>query len=108
MARIVRCGLIQTSCDWSPKKHSLADIKKKGNVCLACHEQASASRRTEDVLLPAIGLCRTCHMDPGGAQAGCKACHDFHPKRPDAGAQPKESFVEPTLERLSAMVRPFP
>ncbi|TPW21364.1 MAG: N-carbamoylputrescine amidase [Elusimicrobia bacterium] len=29
MARNVRCGLIQTSCDWSPKKYSLADIKKK-------------------------------------------------------------------------------
>lgn len=58
----------------------LAEIKKKGNVCLACHESVSTSRRTEDVLLPAIGLCRTCHMEPGGAQAGCKACHDFHPK----------------------------
>ncbi|MFH1725449.1 MAG: nitrilase-related carbon-nitrogen hydrolase [Elusimicrobiota bacterium] len=29
MPRIVRCGLIQASCDWSPEKHSLADIKKK-------------------------------------------------------------------------------
>ncbi|MEK7656897.1 MAG: nitrilase-related carbon-nitrogen hydrolase [Elusimicrobiota bacterium] len=27
--RIVRCGLIQTSCDWPVEKHSLADIKKK-------------------------------------------------------------------------------
>jgi len=29
MARIVKMGLIQTSCDWSTDKHSLVDIKKK-------------------------------------------------------------------------------
>ena len=28
MARIVRCGLIQTGCDWSPEKTTLVDIKK--------------------------------------------------------------------------------
>ncbi|MEK7744978.1 MAG: nitrilase-related carbon-nitrogen hydrolase, partial [Elusimicrobiota bacterium] len=27
--RIVRCGLIQTSCDWPVEKHSLVEIKKK-------------------------------------------------------------------------------
>ena len=34
--------------------------------------------KTEDVLLPSIGVCRQCHMEPGGAQASCKSCHDFH------------------------------
>ncbi|MBI3552762.1 MAG: acyltransferase [Elusimicrobia bacterium] len=29
MSRIVRCGLIQTSCDWATPKHSLKEIKKK-------------------------------------------------------------------------------
>ena len=29
MARMVRCGLIQTSCEWSPEKHSLEEIKKQ-------------------------------------------------------------------------------
>lgn len=29
MSRIVKCGLIQTSCDWHTPKHSLAEIKKK-------------------------------------------------------------------------------
>ena len=29
MPRIVRCGLIQTSCDWSPEKIPLNQIKKK-------------------------------------------------------------------------------
>lgn len=52
--------------------------KGKGNWCAACHEAALASRKTEDVLLPSIGLCRNCHMEPAGAQARCKSCHDFH------------------------------
>lgn len=52
--------------------------KGKGNWCAACHEGALASRKTEDVLLPSIGLCRNCHMEPAGAQARCKSCHDFH------------------------------
>lgn len=52
--------------------------KGKGNWCVACHENAPASRKTEDVLLPSIGLCRNCHMEPAGAQARCKSCHDFH------------------------------
>ena len=29
MPRIVKCGLIQTSCDWQTPKHSLPEIKKK-------------------------------------------------------------------------------
>ncbi|MBI5631592.1 MAG: acyltransferase [Elusimicrobia bacterium] len=29
MARTVKCGLIQTSCDWQIPKHSLSDIKKR-------------------------------------------------------------------------------
>jgi N-carbamoylputrescine amidase len=29
MARIVKAGLIQTSCPWSPEEHSLKEIKKK-------------------------------------------------------------------------------
>jgi len=58
--------------------------KGKGNWCVACHESAPASRKTEDVLLPSIGLCRNCHMEPGGAQSSCRSCHNFHvPKPPD-------------------------
>ena len=29
MARIVKCGLIQTSCDWTTPKYTLAQIKQK-------------------------------------------------------------------------------
>ena len=67
----------------------LPELKErgKGNWCVACHENALASRKTDDVLLPSIGLCRNCHMEPAGAQARCKSCHDFHaPKLPLASS----------------------
>ena len=63
---------------------ALPELTLKGNWCVSCHENAPASLKTEDVLLPSIGLCRTCHMEPAGAQASCKSCHEFHfPKPPD-------------------------
>ena len=42
MPRVVRCGLIQASCEWSPEKYSLADIKEK---MIAKHEKMIAPRR---------------------------------------------------------------
>ena len=59
----------------------LPDFRSKQTWCLACHESAATSKKTEDVLLPSIGLCRSCHFEPGGAQASCKACHEFHEKK---------------------------
>ncbi len=53
-------------------------LKGEGNWCLPCHENAVRSVRSEDVLLPSISLCRTCHFEPGGAQASCRSCHEFH------------------------------
>jgi hypothetical protein len=49
MARIVRCGLIQAHCDWSPEKVSLPDIKKK---MIAKHEQliSDAARKKVQIL----------------------------------------------------------
>ncbi len=58
----------------------IPEIRAKGNVCVFCHKNAEQSKKTEDVLLPGIALCRSCHVDPGGAQAECKTCHVFHPK----------------------------
>jgi hypothetical protein len=56
----------------------LPELRAKDTWCLFCHEAAAHSKRTEDVLLPRIDLCRTCHFEPGGAQEKCSACHDFH------------------------------
>ena len=90
---LFRIASVHVPARWLPysrfdhQAHSaLPELKEKGKGkwCVACHENAPASRKTEDVLLPSIGLCRTCHRDPGGAQADCKSCHEFHaPKPPD-------------------------
>src|SRR5260370_27335621 len=49
MARIVRCGLIQTHCEWSPTKFSLEQIKEK---MIAKHENliAAAAKRKVQIL----------------------------------------------------------
>ncbi len=49
MPRIVRCGLIQASCEWSPEKHSLDEIKKR---MIAKHERLieAAGKRKVQVL----------------------------------------------------------
>ena len=49
MPRIVRCGLIQAQCEWSPEKHTLAQIKQK---MIAKHEDliADAAKKKVQVL----------------------------------------------------------
>src|SRR6266851_5012105 len=49
MARMVRCGLIQARCEWSPEKFSLGEIKKK---MIAKHERliADAARKKVQIL----------------------------------------------------------
>jgi len=52
----------------------------RNSSCETCHD-AGGSKRSEDVLLPKIAVCRECH---GGEhsenllQSGCIECHDFH------------------------------
>lgn len=47
--------------------------------CVSCHEKASTSRETSDVLLPGIKVCQECHV-PGKqiAEARCFECHQYH------------------------------
>ncbi len=51
MPRIVRCGVIQATCEWSPEKYSLADIKEK---MIAKHEKMIATAAKKDVQI--LGL----------------------------------------------------
>ena len=51
MPRIVRCGVIQATCEWSPEKYSLADIKEK---MIAKHEKMIAAAAKKDVQI--LGL----------------------------------------------------
>lgn len=82
--RIARVNVLSRWFPYSRFDHqahaALPELKLKGREhwCVSCHETAPASLKTEDVLLPSIALCRTCHMEPGGAQARCRSCHDFH------------------------------
>jgi hypothetical protein len=68
--------------------------------CFFCHKNAQQSKKTEDLLLPGIELCRTCHVHPGGAQAECKTCHVFHPK---TITKVSNSFLEGSMKYLSAI-----
>lgn len=84
---------------------AIPEIKSKGegNWCVPCHENAVGSVKSDDVLLPSISLCRTCHFEPGGAQASCKSCHEFHvPKLP--GELPATSFHSNPARQLSFRV----
>src|SRR5271169_3861907 len=49
MPRIARCGLIQATCDWSPEKYSLSEIKEK---MIAKHERliADAAKKGVQIL----------------------------------------------------------
>jgi hypothetical protein len=55
-------------------------------ACIVCHQQATTSRLTADLLLPGIDTCRTCHGPPttnhgeltGGVSDQCTTCHTFH------------------------------
>ncbi|MEQ8666604.1 MAG: cytochrome c3 family protein [Rhodospirillales bacterium] len=48
--------------------------------CTTCHA-APASETGQDLLLPSVATCRTCHTDepaPGKVVSACRDCHDFH------------------------------
>lgn len=49
MPRVVRCGLIQARCEWSPEKYSLAQIKEK---MIAKHQRmiAQAARQKAQIV----------------------------------------------------------
>ena len=49
MPRVVRCGVIQATCEWPADKYSLADIKEK---MIAKHEKmiAAAAKKNVQIL----------------------------------------------------------
>ena len=54
--------------------------------CNACHTRATKSRRTSDVLVPGIEICRNCHRhvdsawpwQKSAAPTECLTCHRYH------------------------------
>lgn len=66
---------------WLPQAHFSHD-QHKTQRCADCHQQATKSETSADVMLPGIESCRTCH---GSGDAGegrlastCVTCHEFH------------------------------
>ena len=67
-----------------------------GFTCVSCHEKATTSAETSDILLPGIATCRTCHAPgPNYAEARCFECHTYHDwsKRKEV----KPTFTLPAL-----------
>ncbi|MDC0464342.1 hypothetical protein OAN31_01865 [Pseudomonadales bacterium] len=59
--------------------HKLAPLQ-----CNSCHD-AEASTEAEDVLMPKIEVCSTCHADPGVShriESDCLMCHEYHATPP--------------------------
>ncbi|MCZ7648596.1 MAG: cytochrome c3 family protein [Planctomycetota bacterium] len=48
--------------------------------CLECHNTATTSEKTSDVLLPGKSNCVVCHSLKGGASSNCNECHLYHDK----------------------------
>jgi hypothetical protein len=83
--------------------------------CRECHARAypddrGASRTSEDVMLPTIAVCQTCHSPrektadsvSGGAGFACTECHRYH----GAGAASHFTGVDPGLKQFLLGVRP--
>jgi hypothetical protein len=46
-------------------------------TCLGCHETAPFSSNSQDILIPSIAICETCH-NKQGASTQCVSCHSYH------------------------------
>ncbi|NGY06047.1 hypothetical protein [Solimonas terrae] len=53
----------------------------RGESCESCHA-ASQSHTSNELMLPSLSRCQTCHGDPGSGaiiQSTCLDCHRYHP-----------------------------
>lgn len=55
--------------------------------CTQCHTATEQSRKTSDLLIPAMWLCKQCHSAQGGARTTCVECHGFHDHARDLGIE---------------------
>lgn len=47
--------------------------------CLSCHDKVLTSAKAENVNLPGVANCQSCHR-PGRSRADCAECHRYHPR----------------------------
>jgi hypothetical protein len=64
-------------------------------ACGSCHSAAHASRKTEDVLIPKMQSCISCHGTSGTNLDRCAQCHLYHNKRKelDRDRRPIEQLI---------------
>jgi transcription elongation factor Elf1 len=80
---------------WMPHARFDHDAHR-GFSCTSCHQAATRSTETTDVLLPGIATCKTCHgSGEGHAESRCYECHTYHDwsKRKEV----KPTFTLPSL-----------
>ena len=77
-------------------KHRTDPATQQPLECTVCH-QATQSRETSDVLMPAKASCITCHSPKGKVVAECITCHKYH--APPA-AQATAGAANPTRAML--------
>ena len=83
-----------TSVDKYNAKHGLM-------ACCDCHDQATTSTRTADVLMPPKQKCVECHTNTGGsrerARADCLECHQYHSSGQGHFRESNKQLVSPRL-----------
>lgn len=69
-------------------------------TCISCHAGIPNSRKTSDVNLPGIELCRQCHKQGGAskqaAEGRCFECHSYHDWRKERRIQGIMQIAQPS------------
>ena len=53
----------------------------QAGTCISCHKGVTTSKKTEDINLPSLADCTSCHQDghaPGKVHTACTTCHSYH------------------------------
>jgi len=73
----------------------------RGASCISCHEGATNSTKTEELLQPNIETCIVCHRSEQNkpaladtAPSNCITCHQFHDRRLEHWGNGKLSLHE--------------
>lgn len=98
---------VKLASDWYPaaqfnhQSHLTQQGERDNALCLSCHK-AEQSQHSEDVLLPGIDNCTSCHGDMSTSnkvELACVSCHAFHPTKLQLEA--KQLSVGALIESLN-------
>jgi hypothetical protein len=89
---------------WMPRARFNHEAHKT-TECLTCHTGTNVSKRSNDVLMPDINVCRTCHSgaeDRNKLPSDCLMCHQFH--LPDRGLFDQQAASESEVNPRSGVI----